>query len=82
MLTWDDEVTPTPSKPVSSGLNTNREASHAPLAPQGSIPQPAILTLHAGANAPAAIAPIATQPAPRQASSAQTTSQRRFAQPA
>lgn len=59
MLTWDDEVTPTPSKPVSSGLPTNREAMHSPLAAAVPNPQPALRTLDDGA-----IAPIATQPAP------------------
>lgn len=69
MLTWDDEVTPTPSKPVSSGLPTNREATHSPLAQPLTVPQPALRTLDDGAIAPAAIAPIATQPRPAQATS-------------
>jgi ribonucleoside-diphosphate reductase beta chain len=74
MLTWDDEVTPTPSKPVSSGLTTNREATHSPLAQLAPIPQPALRTLDDGATiAPAAIAPIATQPRP----AVQATSTRR-----
>jgi ribonucleoside-diphosphate reductase beta chain len=68
MLTWDDEVTPTPSKTVSSGSPTNREAMHSPLAAVVSIPQPALRTLDDGAPAPvAAIQTIA----------AQSTSQRR-----
>jgi ribonucleoside-diphosphate reductase beta chain len=82
MLTWDDEVTPTPSKPLSGGFSANREVSLSPLAPASSsippiatMPQPALRTLDDGATAPAA---IATQPAARsQASSAQSTSQRR-----
>ena len=45
MLTWDDEVTPTPSKSVSSGLQTNREASLSPLTQQASLSQPALRTL-------------------------------------
>ena len=52
MLTWDDEVTPTPSKPVSSGFSANREASLSPLAaasspvsPIAAMPQPALRTL-------------------------------------
>ncbi len=31
MLTWDDEVKPTPSNSASSGLPPNREAAHSPL---------------------------------------------------
>lgn len=69
MLTWDDEVTPTPSKPVSSGLATNREAMHSPLAQALPVPQPALRTLDDGAFAPAAIAPIATQARPAAATS-------------
>ncbi|HEX2547035.1 MAG TPA: ribonucleotide-diphosphate reductase subunit beta, partial [Ramlibacter sp.] len=67
MLTWDDEVTPTPSKPVSSGLPTNREAMHSPLAQPSpvSIPPLQVRTLDDGAVAPVSpvIAPIVTQPA-------------------
>ncbi len=81
MLTWDDEVTPTPSKPVSSGLHPNREASLSPLAQHTPLSQPALRTLNDGA-APSiaalgvpAIAPIATQPAARSAVPA--SSQRR-----
>ncbi|MEJ8839061.1 ribonucleotide-diphosphate reductase subunit beta [Ramlibacter sp. AN1133] len=61
MLTWDDEVTPTPSKPPSSGLLPNREATL-------SIPQPALRTLNDGAPTPSAalsaLAPIAVVAAP------------------
>src|SRR5688572_5591639 len=32
MLTWDDEVTPTPSNSANSGLPANRTVSHSPLA--------------------------------------------------
>ena len=72
MLTWDDEVTPTPSKPVASGSLPNREAAHAPLAQPVAVPQPALRTLDDGAIAP--IAPIVTQqPA------AQSTRKRRVA---
>jgi ribonucleoside-diphosphate reductase beta chain len=72
MLTWDDEVTPTPSNSA-SGFPANREASHSPLAPAASsVPHPALQTL-----ADVAIAPIATQPARSTSSSAQSTSQRR-----
>jgi ribonucleoside-diphosphate reductase beta chain len=71
MLTWDDEVTPTPSKSVSSGLPTNREAMHSPLTPV-SISQPALRTLDDGA-----IAPIATQPSRIAATSAMPASTRR-----
>ncbi|MBE7367256.1 ribonucleotide-diphosphate reductase subunit beta [Ramlibacter pallidus] len=73
MLTWDDEVTPTPSKPVSSGLATNREAMHSPLATApASVPQPALRTLDDGAIAPAAVTPIVTKPA----AAAQTAARR------
>src|SRR4051812_22758757 len=69
MLTWDDEVTPTPSKPVSSGLATNREASYSPLAQPLPISQPALRTLDDGA-----IAPIVTNPAATAATSARRVS--------
>jgi ribonucleoside-diphosphate reductase beta chain len=72
MLTWDDEVTPTPSKSVSSGLPTNREAMHSPLTQLASIPQPALRTLDDGA-----IQPIVTQPAHAAATSAMPASTRR-----
>jgi ribonucleoside-diphosphate reductase beta chain len=72
MLTWDDEVTPTPSKSVSSGLPTNREAMHSPLTQLASIPQPALRTLDDGA-----IQPIVTQPARAAATSAMPASTRR-----
>jgi len=77
MLTWDDEVTPTPSKSVSSGLIANREATHSPLAAAAPIPQPHTRTLDDGALAPTASAsPLA--PAARGAdSSAQPASHRR-----
>src|SRR3954466_8904639 len=81
MLTWDDEVTPTPSKPVSSGSIPNRVATHSPLAQAASVSQPTLRTLDDGAPAPAgfaAAAPILTHPAPRAAAaSAQPASQRR-----
>jgi ribonucleoside-diphosphate reductase beta chain len=72
MLTWDDEVTPTPSKSVSSGLPTNREAMHSPLTQTASISQPALRTLDDGA-----IAPIVTQPSRTAATSAMPASTRR-----
>jgi ribonucleoside-diphosphate reductase beta chain len=75
MLTWDDEVTPTPSKSVSSGLPTNREAMHSPLAPALSVPQPALRTLDDGAPAP--FAPVQTLPAQAAARPDAATSQRR-----
>jgi ribonucleoside-diphosphate reductase beta chain len=72
MLTWDDEVTPTPSKSVSSGLPTNREAMHSPLTQPASIAQPALRTLDDGA-----IKPIVTQPARAAAASSLPASTRR-----
>src|SRR5689334_21543192 len=63
MLTWDDEVTPTPSKSAQSGLQANREATHSPLAQQTPIAQPALRTLDDGAIAPVA-RPQVAQPAP------------------
>ncbi|MDB5953557.1 ribonucleotide-diphosphate reductase subunit beta [Ramlibacter sp.] len=72
MLTWDDEVTPTPSKPVSSGLQSNREAALSPLTQAPSLPATSVRTLNDGAAlaavtaaATAAVAPIVTQAAPR-----------------
>ncbi|MCG2595572.1 ribonucleotide-diphosphate reductase subunit beta [Ramlibacter sp. XY19] len=66
MLTWDDEVTPTPSKPIASGSLTNREATHSP-SQSTPLPQPALRTLDDGAPAPSvpvsAFAPAATKPA-------------------
>lgn len=72
MLTWDDEVTPTPSKSVSSGLPTNREAVHSPLTPPASIPQPVLRTLDDGA-----VAPIVTQASRAATTSATPASTRR-----
>jgi ribonucleoside-diphosphate reductase beta chain len=72
MLTWDDEVTPTPSKSVSSGLPTNREAMHSPLTQPASIPQPALRTLDDGA-----IKPIVTQSSRTAATPAMPASTRR-----
>jgi ribonucleoside-diphosphate reductase beta chain len=72
MLTWDDEVTPTPSKSVSSGLPTNREAMHSPLTQPASISQPALRTLDDGA-----VAPTVSQPSRTAATSAMPASTRR-----
>jgi ribonucleoside-diphosphate reductase beta chain len=72
MLTWDDEVTPTPSKPAASGFTTNREASHSPATQAPSIPQPALRTLDDGA-----IAPIATVQAAPRAAATHATAERR-----
>jgi ribonucleoside-diphosphate reductase beta chain len=85
MLTWDDEVTPTPSKPVSSGLQSNREAALSPLAAPASLSHAAPRTLNDGAVpslaavaavAAPAIAPILTQPAQRSASPAASNGRR------
>ncbi|MDB5914604.1 MAG: ribonucleotide-diphosphate reductase subunit beta, partial [Ramlibacter sp.] len=70
MLTWDDEVTPTPSKPIASGSLTNREALHSPLAQPSPISQPGSRMLDDGAIA-------AVQAAPRAAAVTQATSERR-----
>src|SRR5688500_1313108 len=72
MLTWDDEVKPTPSNSVSSGLHpTNREVSLSPLAQASTTPSPALRTLDDGAIPP-------VQAAPRTAAaSAQPVSTRR-----
>ncbi|MDB5898677.1 MAG: nrdB [Ramlibacter sp.] len=78
MLTWDDEVTPTPSKPIASGSLTDREALHSPLAQHSPIPQPALRTLDDGAIAPVAVAVTpAVQTAARAAAATQSTSERR-----
>ena len=76
MLTWDDEVTPTPSNSSSSGSIANREAAYTPLVPQAPqipIPHTQLRTFDDVALAPvapatspsaaAAIAPIVVQPA-------------------
>ena len=64
MLTWDDEVTPTPSNSAKSGLLANREASHSPLSQNtSSLPLPQVRMLDDGARAPiAAVQPAAPQP--------------------
>jgi ribonucleoside-diphosphate reductase beta chain len=72
MLTWDDEVKPTPSNPVSSGLHpTNREVPLSPLAQASTTPTPALRTLDDGAMPPVQTAPRAA------AASAQPASTRR-----
>ena len=74
MLTWDDEVKPTPSKSASSGFDANREAPLSPtLQPlphsPATSPQPqvSLRTLEAAAavatSMPQAIAPITVRPA-------------------
>ncbi|RZI64354.1 MAG: ribonucleotide-diphosphate reductase subunit beta, partial [Variovorax sp.] len=57
MLTWDDEVTPTPSNSASSGLLPNRDAKHPLSQAHAPVSQPALRTLDDVAIAP--IAPIA-----------------------
>ena len=44
MLTWDDEVKPTPSNSLSSGLPPNREAAHTPLTHTPAIAQASLHT--------------------------------------
>ncbi|MFL6691605.1 MAG: ribonucleotide-diphosphate reductase subunit beta, partial [Ramlibacter sp.] len=57
MLTWDDEVKPTPPNPANSGSSLNREVSHSPLSQPAlqsvasQVPQP-IRTLNDGATKP------------------------------
>ncbi|HEY8357470.1 MAG TPA: ribonucleotide-diphosphate reductase subunit beta, partial [Ramlibacter sp.] len=66
MLTWDDEVKPTPSNSSSSGLLPSREAKHPLSQTSAPIPQPALRALDDVAMAPiAAVAPVqaAAQPA-------------------
>ena len=58
MLTWDEEVKPTPPTTLHSGPAAGREVTHSPLSHQQSVsqpvPQPALRTLDDGAVMPVA----------------------------
>jgi ribonucleoside-diphosphate reductase beta chain len=77
MLTWDEEVKPTPPTQLNSGFIQSREVSHSPLSQASSDSSAsATRTLDDGAVRPAAVMPVAARALQAQAT-AQATAHRR-----